>query len=86
MHCESCDAVAVVDGSREEKLGLIIDAHVDVQVFSSLAVDLQQSREQRLVVQVVVPEARRHLPFLVEEILNKLLESARHSEVSYAAR
>ena len=86
MHCESCDAVAVVDGSREEKLGLISDGHVDVQSFSILAVDLDQSREQRLVVQLVLVEVRRHLPFLVEEFLNPLVESARHSEVSLAAR
>lgn len=85
VHCESCDAVAVVDGSREEKLGLIIDAHVHVQVFSILAVDLEQSSEQRLVVELVLIVDIRYLPFVVEEFINLILESARHSEVSLAA-
>jgi hypothetical protein len=86
VHCESCDAVAVVDGSREEKLGLISDGHVDVQVFSIFAVDLQQSSEQRLVFELVVVVDIRYMPFVVEEFINLLLESARHSEVSLAAR
>ena len=84
--CEGCDAVHVIDGSRSEELGIMGGAHIDVQAFSSQAVDAVKSSEQRLVLQVVQEESRGYIPFVVEEVLDLVIELPRHSVNSLAVR